>query len=74
MEDLERGLLEYKTAEEFLIDIKKEFREGDEETVKVTELKKLEQRGKTMEKFVQDRRAVRSSRYEERPLVEEFKR
>ena len=74
MEDLERGLLEYETAGEFLAEIKKEF-EGDKETVKVAELKRLEQKGKTMEKFIQEfRRAARDSRYERRLLVEEFKR
>ena len=63
LEDLEGGLLEYEIVEEFLTDIRKEFRGGDKELVKVVELKRLEQRGKMMEKFVQ-----------ERPLVEEFKR
>ena len=38
MEDLERGLLEYKTVGEFLVDIKREFGGGDEESVKVAEL------------------------------------
>ena len=46
-----------------------------EETVKVVELKRLEQREKTMKKFVQVfRKAVRGSGYKRRPLVEEFKR
>ena len=42
LEDLEGGLLEYKTAEEFLADIRKEFGGEDEESVKVAELKRLE--------------------------------
>ena len=43
--------------------------------VKVTELRRLEQEGKTIEKFVQElRRVVRRSRYEGRLLIEEFKR
>ena len=54
LEDLGGGLLEYKTAEEFLVDIKKEFGGRDEEIVKVTELKRIEQRGKAMEEFVQE--------------------
>jgi len=41
-------------VEEFLVDIRKEFSEGDEESVKVAELKRLEQRRKMMEKFVQE--------------------
>ena len=57
--------MEYKTVKEFLTDLKKEFREGDEEIIQVIELKKLEQGGKTIKEFVQEfRRAVRESRYE----------
>jgi len=40
---LEVGEVEYKSAGEFLIEIKKEFGERDEESVKVAELKKMEQ-------------------------------
>jgi len=54
--------------------LKKEFG-GDEEAVKVTELRKLEQGGRMMEEFVQEfKRAVRGSGYKRRPLIEEFKR
>jgi len=43
--------------------------------MKVAELKKVKQRSRTIEEFVQKfRRAVRGSRYEKRPLVEEFKK
>ena len=71
LEDLEVGVLEYETAEELLVDIKKEFGRGDKEIVKVAELKRLEQREKIMEEFVQKfRRAARESGYERRPLVE----
>ena len=74
MEDLEGGLLEYETIEEFLTDIKRKLGGGDKESVKVAELQRLEQKNKTMEKFMQEfRRAVRKSRYEGRPLIEEFK-
>jgi len=34
LEDLEAGLLEYETAGEFLVDIKKEFGRGDKEAPK----------------------------------------
>jgi len=75
LENLEVELLEYETAGEFLVDIRKEFGGGDKESVKVAELKKLEQRRRMMEKFIQEfRRAARGSKYEGRPLVEEFKR
>ena len=68
------GLLEYETAEEFLAEIRKEFG-GDEDPVKVAELRRLEKEGKTIEEFVQEfRRTAKGSRYEERLLVEEFKR
>ncbi len=56
-------------------DLKKEFGGGDDETIKIAELKKVEQGSKTMKEFVQKfRKAVRDNGYEEKPLVEEFKR
>jgi len=74
LEDLEGGLLEYEMIGEFLTDIKREFGEGDEESVKIAKLQRLEQGNKTMEEFVQEfRRAARESRYEGHPLIEEFK-
>ena len=75
LEELEEGELEYESVREFLAAIKKEFGGGEEELVKVAELKRLEQGGRIMEEFVQEfRRAARGSRYKGRPLVEEFKR
>jgi len=75
IEELELGEVEYESAEEFLIGLKKEFGEGKEELVKMAELRKLEQKGRTMEEFVQEfKRAARGSGYEGRPLMEEFKR
>ena len=52
MEELETGEIEFKLAGEFLAEIKKEFGGGDEESVKVAELKKIEQGGRMMEEFV----------------------
>ena len=75
MEELEAGEVEYELVEEFLTGLRKEFGRGEEESVKAAELRKMEQRGKSMEEFVQEfKRAVRGSGYERRPLVEEFKR
>ena len=75
MEKLEARDMEYETAEEFLTVLKKEFGRGEEEVVKAVELRKLEQEGRIMEEFVQEfKRVARESRYEGRPLVEEFKR
>jgi len=44
------------------------------EIVKVAELKRIEQKGKAIKEFVQFRKVIRGSGYEERLLVEEFKR
>ena len=75
LEELETGEIEFESIGEFLAEIKREFRGGDEELVKVAELKKIEQGGKTMEEFMQDfKRTARGSGYKGRPLVEEFKR
>ena len=55
--------------------LKREFGGEEKESMKVAELRKLEQEGKIMEEFVQEfKRAVRESRYERRLLVEKFKR
>ena len=54
LEDLEAGLLDYETVGEFLIDIRKEFEEGDEELTKVVELKRLEQKERTVKEYVQE--------------------
>ena len=42
MEELEVGEIEYETAEEFLMSLKKEFGRGEKESVKAAELRKLE--------------------------------
>jgi len=47
-----REELEFKTVGEFLAEIKKEFGEGEEESVKVVELRKIKQGGRTMEVFI----------------------
>jgi len=55
---LEAGEVEYESVGEFLAEIKKEFRGEDEESVKVAELKRIEQEGRMMEEFVQDFKRV----------------
>jgi len=52
LEDLKVRVLEYEIVGEFLADLRKELREEEEETVKTAELRRLEQRGKTMKEFV----------------------
>jgi len=43
LEDLKAGKVEYESVGEFLAEIKKKFGEGDKESVKVAELKRIEQ-------------------------------
>ena len=75
MEEIEAGEVEYKSAEEFLTCLRKEFGREKEESVKAAELRKLEQGGRMMEEFVQKfKQVARGSGYERRLLVEEFKR
>ena len=52
LENLEEELLGYEIAEEFLVDIRKEFGGRNKESVKVAELKKLEQESKIMKEFI----------------------
>jgi len=60
---------------EFLKNLKKKFSRKDDETMKVAELKKVEQRNRIMKKFVQDfKRVARESRYKGRLLIKKFKR
>ena len=67
--------LEYKTVEEFLVDLKKEFRGEDNKTIKVAELKRLKKESKTMKEFIQEfRRVVRESEYKGQLLIKKFKR
>ena len=45
IEELEAEEVEYKSAEEFLMGVKKKFRGGDKKSVKVVELKRMKQGG-----------------------------
>ena len=44
--------MKYESAGEFLANIRKKFGGGNKETIKIVELKRLKQRGKTMEEFI----------------------
>ena len=75
MEELESGEMEYETVEKFFTNLRKEFGRGEEESVKAVELRRMKQERKTMEEYMQEfKRTARGSRYEGRPLIEEFKR
>jgi len=63
LENLEAEGIEFELVGEFLAETKKKFGKGDEESVKVTELKRMEQGGRLMEEFIQDfKRVARESR------------
>ena len=75
LENLKSGEVKSKSVGEFLLELKKEFGRGDKESVKIAELKRIEQGGRTMKEFIQEFwRTARDNWYEERVLVEEFKR
>ena len=75
IKDLEKGLLNYEVVGEFLADLKEEFSGEDDEILKVAELKKIKQKSKMIEEFVQEfRKTTRESRYKRQLLIEEFKR
>ena len=74
LEDLEKGNLGYKTVEKFLVDLKKEFRERNNEIIKVAELKRIKQGNRMTEEFIYEfRRVARDNKYKERLLVEKLK-
>ena len=50
LEDLETEKVEFEIAEEFLFTLKN--REGDKESVKVAELRRIKQIGRTIEEFI----------------------
>jgi len=52
LEDLEVEELKYEIVGNFLAEIKKKFGGRHEKTVKVAELRRLEQEGKIIKKFV----------------------
>ena len=75
LEDLETEEVEFESVGKFLLELKRELREGNKEPVKMAELRRIEQEEKMMEEFVQEfRRAGRESKYQGRVLAEEFKR
>jgi len=70
LEDLKTKEVEYESAGEVLAEIKKEFGGGDEESMKVAELKRIKQKSRIMKEFVQDfKRVAKGSGYEGCPLI-----
>jgi len=65
MEDLENRSLKFPIVEDFHTNLKQEFGNRDNKSVKVVELKRVEQGAKIIEEFVQKfRRAVKGSSFE----------
>ena len=63
------------TISEFLADMKREFEREDNKIINVAELKRIEQRNRTIKEFVQKlRKVVRRSGYKGKLLIKEFKR
>ena len=52
MKDLKLRKVKFGSTREFLLELKKEFRGGDEELVKVAKLKRIEQEKKTIKEFM----------------------
>jgi len=52
MEDLESRSLSYIIVEKFLANLKEKFKEGDDKTMKVAELKKVKQKSRMMEELM----------------------
>jgi len=54
LKNLELGKAEFGSAGEFLLELKKEFGEGNKESIKVVELKRKEQGENMIEEFIQE--------------------
>ena len=52
LENLEIEKVEFGSAGEFLLELRKEFREEDKKSVKVAELRRIKQEERTIKKFV----------------------
>jgi len=75
MEDLESGSLEFPIVGEFLANLKQEFENRDNESVKVKEsITRIKDNREICLEVLKFRRAARGSRFEEKPLIKKFKR
>jgi len=75
LDELAKGESEVELAEQLFAKIRNDFGETSEEERKIEQLKTIEQKGRTCNKYVQEfKKIARGSGYEGRPLIEEFKR
>jgi len=75
LDELAKGESEVDTVEKLFTKIRNDFGETSEEERKIKQLRTIEQKGRTCDKYVQEfKKVARGSSYEGRPLIEEFKR
>jgi len=75
LDELAKGESKVESAEQLFAKIRNDFGETLEEEKKIEQLRTIEQRGRTCNKYMQEfKKVARGSSYEGRPLIEEFKR
>jgi len=75
LDELAKEESEVESAKQLFTKIRNNFGETSEEERKIEQLRMIEQGGRTCNKYVQEfKKVARRSSYEERPLIEEFKR
>jgi len=75
LDELAKGESEVESVEQLFTKIRNDFGETSEKKRKIEQLRTIEQGGRTCNKYVQEfKKVARGSSYEERPLIEEFKR
>jgi len=75
LDKLAKGKSEVDTVEKLFTKIRNDFGETSEEERKVEQLRTMEQGERTCDGYIQEfKKVARGNSYEERPLIEEFKR
>ena len=75
LNELAKEESEVESVEQLFTKIRNDFGETSEEERKIEQLRTIEQRGRTYDKYMQEfKKVARGSSYERRPLIEEFKR
>jgi len=75
LDELAKGESEVELVEQLFAKIRNDFGKTLEEERKIEQLRTIKQEGRTCDKYVQEfKKITRRSGYEERPLIEEFKR
>ena len=75
LDELAKGESEIEMVENLFTKIRNKFGKTMETKKKVEQLRTIEQRGRSCDKYVQEfKKIARESSYERRPLIEKFKR